>query len=140
MFNTIKNLYRFVKNIYNFRKEIYYFRPFDYSYNLQIFQRSLILTKDFIKDDGSEIEESRNKKVDKMNRTIELLDSAIHDNYMEQAEDILGIDFVYSDKENSNRILKLSEEIQNKSWNELWGIIKGSGNLHDGTDIRCWWD
>jgi hypothetical protein len=44
----------------------------------------------------------------------------------------------------NRRVLKRSQELQQKEWNELWRIIKGTKYKTyedwDGSDIRGWWD
>jgi len=141
---------------------------------------------------GIEIRESRDKKIQKMQRVLELLKNKIDDNYSELAEKELGISYVFNgldfkeivktddegeklyelvdnlnekDKENNHKIMKLSQEIEESQWNEIWEIFKGQNykqypghkiNLggdnsdnkteidwndwFDGTGLRGWWD
>ena len=52
------------------------------------------------------------------------------------------------EKASNKKLLKRSHEIQKEYWEELCSIIKGpdydalreSGEEHDGSDIRSWWD
>ncbi len=74
------------ENIWFFRKELYAFRSWDYSYNLDLFRRSLEKTVDTIEHYGHEVEESRMKKVEKMKRTIQLIKNVRSDEYVRNAE------------------------------------------------------
>lgn len=80
----------FFENIWFFRKALWEFRSWDYGYNLMMFRRSLEKTVNTIEFHGSEIEESRMKKVQKMKRVIELLNNVRSDSYIEMAEKELG--------------------------------------------------
>jgi len=159
------NLPYLIKNIWYFRKELYNFRSWDYSYNLQFLKRTLERTLICI-ENGNEVDESRLVKVNKIKRTIELLDNKLSDNYMEQAEKILNIkhkiSFHWNELPNGNfemindesleqqqinmKIHELSAKLEEEQWEELWSIIKGSDEIvlvdneevYD-TGIRGWW-
>lgn len=136
---------RFFSNIYRFRKELWNFYPWDYVYNLRLLKRSLELTKKSI-ERGHEVEDSRMKKVAKIQRTIEILDNICEDKFIELAEKELGKQLILSswnpvkseeedlweieeDPENvrewNSEILKRSRELQKSEWKELWEILKG---------------
>ena len=66
-----RDLPYFLENIWFFRKELYAFRSWDYSFNLDLFRRSLEKTVDTIENHGNEVDESRLKKVEKMNHLIQ---------------------------------------------------------------------
>ena len=156
------DIFRFFKNIILFRKELYGFYPWDSSCNLNLFKKSLEITADNLEKYGYEIEISRNKKVKSIKRVIELLDHSINEDFIDQAEKELGYEIVLSDifsskadkrtpeeKENCDKIYKLSDEIQKQQWEELWSIIKGNYDFKigddwdekfNGSDIRGWWD
>ena len=151
-FYLIYDLFRyeipyFLKNIWSFRKELWEFRWYDYSYNLNMFRRSLEITSKKIEVDGNEIDETRLKKVAKMNRAIQILSNIRSSVYIEMAEKELGElknmnwDFEeipdkpgYSklvDNENQNdvnhnrMVYKRSDEIESQEWKELWKIFEG---------------
>lgn len=159
----------FVRNIIRFRKELWRFRNWDSGYNLEIFKRSLEITARYMELYGLEIESSRNKKVAKMKRAIELLNNTVEDNFIEQAEKELGIevvtDFYFEKQEdgtyrmgdneteeerkNNRKIFDRAGEIEEQQWKELWEIFKGQGKCPDGTEwddwydgsgLRGWWD
>lgn len=138
---------RFFKNVWRFRNELYEFYPWDYSYNLSIFRRSLELTADNIEKSGWEVEESRMKKVAKMREAIEILKRVRSNSYTEMAEKELG-DLIMHDwefeevedrpgsvrlvdkdtpeeKEHNRRVFERSHEIEEAEWKNLWRIIEG---------------
>jgi hypothetical protein len=155
VFYNIKNskFLKFIRNAWHFRKELSDFYKWDYTYNLQMLRRSLILTADHIEKYGNEVDESRLLKVQNMRRTITLLDSVIEGDFIGQAEQILNIetksDFKFEkcddsnlskmidnlsdeDKENNKQIFALSDKLEEEQWKELWNIIND--------DMKGWWD
>lgn len=137
----------FIKNFWRFRKELWEFYPWDHRYNLSLFKRSLEITANNIEKYGNEVEESRMKKVAKMKRVIELLNNHIQGNFIEQAENFLGLkvnsDFNFvecedkpgsyqmvsnctdEEEKNNKLIYKKSAEIEEQQWKEIWEILKG---------------
>lgn len=137
----------FLKNIWFFRKQLWDFRWWDYSFNLDIFRRSLEKTSKELEVRGNEIDETRLKKVAKINRAIELLGHIRSDSYIEMAEKELGelkkikinfedvpdqpgyyrlVDDENPDDVNHNRkVYRRSDEIEAQEWKELWRILEG---------------
>ena len=157
LWRTIRyNIPNFLKNIWYFKKELYDFEGWDYRFNLNLFQRSLEATADYLEHRGIEVDESRMKKVAKIRRVIELLEKDKQDNYLEQAEAELGEmhsiawwdgDFREMTEEetaHNKKVLNRLLEIEEETWDELWQIIKGKKfttyEEYDGSDIRGWWD
>lgn len=148
------NIPTFFKNIWYFRKELYDFEAWDYRFNLNLFQRSLESTADYIEHRGIEIEESRLKKVAKIRRVIELLEQDKRDTWIDKAEAELGklhIDWEWSDREytpeqtsHNLKVFQRADELEVEAWNELWETIKGkkytTEEEFDGSGIRGWWD
>ena len=160
------NIPNFFKNVWLFRKQLYNFYAFDYTYNLQLFKRSLELTLNVIKD-GNESDIIRNKKIEKIKRAIELLSNFIDDNFLEQAEKELNLEYIVKDwefviegegfrlvdNENSEeriqnkRISDRSFELHKSQWKELWQIFEGQDistlknyeEEFDGSGINGWW-
>jgi len=138
---------RFFKNIYIFRRELYRFEPWDYSYNLELFRISLEQTANYLEKYGYEEDTSRNKKIKKIRRAIELLNNELEDNYIDQARKILKID---NDNCYDEEVIDLSHKLDQDQWEELWQIIKGkqcNKNIKtpykkwfDGSSMRGWWD
>lgn len=138
---------RFFKNVWRFRSELYEFYPWDYSYNLSIFRRSLELTADNIEKSGWEVEESRMKKVAKMREAIEILKRVRSNSYTEMAEaelgDLIMHDWEFEDvedrpgsvrlvdndtpeeREHNRKVFERSHEIEEAEWKRLWKIIEG---------------
>ena len=159
------DIWHFFKNIWSFRKELYNHRWWDYHFTLEMLERSLIIMEKDMHH-GIEIRESRDKKIQKMQRAIQLLQNRREDNYTERAESELGQlalhDWEFEDagdglsrlvdkdtpeeKEHNRKVFQRSREIDEAEWKELWEIFKGTkfskkfGWAYDGTDMRNWWD
>lgn len=160
------DIWRFFSNVWKFRKELYNHRWWDYQFTLEMLERSLIIMEKGMHT-GLEVKESRDKKIQKMQRAIQLIQNVRMDTYIEQAEAELGkiihhdwqFEEVCADgfselvdkntseeKEHNQRVFQRSHEIEKKEWNELWEIFKGTkyskqyGKKYDGTDMRSWWD
>jgi hypothetical protein len=128
-----------VKNIIFFWKVIWNFRPWDHTYNLGIFAKSLEPLRDSIKN-GYEVGVPRLKKVAKIERAIEILNNITEDKYIDIAEAQLGYEvnneFIFRDdepeeiKEENRKIYDLSREIEDKEWKELWTIFQGQEHSH----------
>jgi hypothetical protein len=156
---------RFFKNIWRFRKELAQHEWWDYRYTLEMLYRSLVIMESKMHD-GMEIRETRDKKVEKMQRAIQLLKHKLDDDYTERIEAELGKlilhDWEFEELENGNHrvidndtpaerkhnrmIFKEAHKLEDKEWIELWNILKGTrysktwGDKFDGTDMRGWWD
>ena len=156
---------RFFKNIWRFRKELAQHEWWDYRYTLEILYRSLVIMESKMHD-GMEIRETRDKKVAKMQRAIQLIKHKLDDDFTERIEAELGElilhDWEFEELENGNhrvidndtpaerkhnrRIFKEAHKLEDKEWIELWNILKGTkysktwGDTFDGTDMRGWWD
>lgn len=125
----------FLENIWYFRKELWKFRSWDYSFNLMMLSRSLEKTANTLEFHGYEIEETKNKKVEKIKRVIEIIHSLNESNYIKRAEEQLGelrgVDFwedkedTPEDKEHNRKVFELSNKIEVSEWNELFLILKG---------------
>lgn len=157
LWRTIRyNIPNFLKNVWYFRAELYDFEPWDYRFNLNLFQKSLESTAEYLDLYGIELDEYRVKKVAKMRRAIELLENNKKGNYVSRAEDELGElhtrdwfsdnleDLTEEETQHNKKVYKRSNEIEEKEWKELWQIIKGKKfkvyEEWDGSDIRSWWD
>jgi hypothetical protein len=138
---------RFFKNVWRFKNELYEFYPWDYSYNLSIFRRSLELTADNIEKSGWEVQESRMKKVAKMREAIEILKRVRSNSYTEMAEaelgDLIMHDWEFEDvedrlgyvrlvdkdtpeeREHNGKVFERSRQIEEQDWKRLWKIIQG---------------
>jgi hypothetical protein len=142
-----RDLWMFFKNIWNFRRELYQFRTWDHQFNQDLFSRSLELTANGIEKYGIEEDESRLKKVAMMRRAAVLLrnrEDAIYD-MVEKEMGPLNLDYMFEREDtpeeaaHNRKYYDRVNEIMNAEREELWTILKGTGEL-DGTDIRRWWD
>ena len=128
-----------IKNIIFFRKVVWNFRPWDHTYNLGIFAKSLEPLRDSIKN-GYEVDVTRLKKVAKIERAIEILNNITEDKYTDIAEAQLGYEvnneFIFRNdeseeiEEENRKIYDLSREIEDKEWKELWTILQGQDHSH----------
>ena len=141
------NLPKFLGSLWFFRKQLWQFRSWDYSFNLQIFARSLEKTVETIEFHGFEVDTTRLKKVEKMKRVIQLIHNVRTDSYIEMAEKELGelkhFDWNFEpvqdnpdlyqlidtnnkeENEHNKKVYKLADEIEAQEWTELFTILKG---------------
>jgi hypothetical protein len=156
----------FFKNIWRFRKELYNHQWWDYRFHLEMMYRSLSIMEKGMSEKGIEVTETRDVKVQKMRRALELLKHKLDDDYISRAESELGelshnpIDFesiegkegLYrlvdndtpAEKKHARNVYKRARVIEEKEWKELWDIFKGkkftTWEKYDGSDLRGWWD
>ena len=105
----------------------------DYTFNLDLFRRSLEKTADTLEYHGQEVIISRIKKVDKINRVIFLLSQLREDNFISMAEKELGElknsgwdrDDTDEESEHNSKVFARAREIEESSWNEIWDILRG---------------
>jgi hypothetical protein len=139
-----KGIPRFITNIYKFRKELYDHAWWDYRYTLEMLHRSLVIMESKMHD-GMEIRETRDKKVQKMQRAIQLLKSKIDDDYVDRAQLELGEiawrPFEFEETEDGNykmidndtaaekkhmtKVFAYARKIEEAEWKELWQIFEG---------------
>ena len=150
------DLWYFFKNIWKFRKELWPHRWWDYTFTLMMLRKSIvIMEKDM--HGGLEIHESRDKKIQKMQRVIAILDNITEHRYIEMAEaelgDIIhhGWDFepvsddsdLYTmiDKDtpeealHNRKIYDRSNELEELEWQELWVIFQGQDTKKFNRDV-----
>ena len=135
---------RFITNVYKFRKELYDHAWWDYRYTLEMLHRSLVIMESKMHD-GMEIRETRDKKVVKMQRAIQLLKSKIDDDYTDRAQKVLGeINFrpfefeemedgnykmidndTVPEKKHMTKVFAYARKLEEAEWKELWKIFEG---------------
>ena len=125
----------FIKNIWRFRVPLSRHQWWDYSYTLEMMQKSLQIISKGIEKDGHEIDEFRLKKVKAINRCIELIENKIQDNYLQRAEEKYG-EFKFSltnnpklsseEKRTNEKIMNHAKNLEISEWNELWRTIEGT--------------
>lgn len=122
-----------IKNLVYFFPTVWGFRGWDYGFQLKMLKHSLLPLRDAIRD-GHEVDDSRLKKVAKIERAIEILDNITNDRYTELAEKKLGYEinveyFLRDEPEDitkKNRTLyDAADKMERSEWNELWKIFKG---------------
>lgn len=128
----------FFENFWYFRKELWRFRSWDYTFNLMMLSRSLEKTAHTLEFHGWEIEETKNKKVEKIKRVIEIIKSLEESNYIQRAEDqigeLRGVEFwedkedTPEDKEHNKKVFDLSTKIEEDEWEELFTILRGQNH------------
>jgi len=142
----------FLKNIWRFRKELWSYDWWDYRFTLNMLERSLTIMEKGMSEKGMEVSESREPKVMKMRRALELLKNSREDNFIDRAEQELGElklsewqfellengnhklidDESEQDKQHNHKVYQRARKIEEKEWKELWKIVNG--------DLRGWWD
>ena len=154
---------RFFDSLYNFwyfRKEIWNFRRWDYSCQLRLWRRSLEPLRDCLVN-GYEVRVPRLKKVAAIEEAIDLIDTILADDYIDRAEEVLGISFLdTTDANEASKVVVYANELAQKDWERLWRIFQGQNHNEyvmlvdrnedpkrdiwaewfDGTDMRGWWD
>ena len=162
----VRGIPNFFGNIWKFRKELYNHQWWDYRYTLEMLYRSLVIMEKELSVKGIEVHVSRDKKLTKIRRAIQLLDNRLNDNYVEQAEKELGKLILHdwefeetedgmhrlidndtpAERKHNRMVFKEAHKLEDKEWIELWNILKGTkysktwGDTFDGTDMRGWWD
>ena len=155
----------FFKNVWRFRKELYNHQWWDYRFHLEMMYRSLSIMEKGMSEKGIEVTETRDVKVQKMRRALELLKHKLDDDYIQRAELELGelthksIEFepiegtnsftlvdtdTPAEKKHARKVYKRARVIEDVEWKELWDIFKGkkftTWEKYDGSDLRGWWD
>ena len=153
------DIWRFLANIWRFRKELWNHAWWDYHFTLQMLYRSIsIMEKGMHK--GLEVRQTRDKKIQKMQRLLYLLENKIDDKYVDIAEKELGSELILhewefnkidrldsngeplyelidkdtpEEKEINKNIFKRAREIEEGEWNEIWEILKGQ-KYNDGSE------
>jgi hypothetical protein len=154
----IYDIPRFLKNVWKFRKALKNHYSFDSHGMLLFLQIGLNDIANYVQKHGYEVEVSRNKKIEKMQRAVQILSNINNDTYLELAEKEIGEEFKWSpmlsspqDNEIQSTIIQKSHEIEEKEWEELMQIIKGQDyskfdktvdfeKQFDGSGLRGWWD
>lgn len=146
----------FFGNIWRFKKVLWNHSWFDSHYTIEALCTSISILEKGISKRGHEVPESRNKKTEKMRRSLEIMKSYMDDDYIDRAENIIGKlpdhpwDFQPSEdhadcfqlidhdtpeeKELRSKVYKHARKIQNEEWNELWKIFRGQ----DPNDYNIW--
>lgn len=145
-YHTLRyKLPHFFKNIWYFRKELWGFRGWDYSFNLRLLGRSLEKTAYYMEHYGYEVDKYRMKKVNKIKRVVEIIDTINEGLYIERAEKELGElrnldgwrndrDDTPEEKEHNGKVFELAKKIEDNEWNELWDILRGQ-NIEEYKDL-----
>lgn len=147
IYQTIRyDIPSFVKNIYRFRKMLWNHRWYDYRYTLEALQTSLEIMEKKMHD-GMEVRESRDKKIAKMQRAIQILKNINDDKYTDMAEAELGV-IVYTEwefedvdgkpgfsklvdtqssaeKNHNRKVFNRARKLEQTEWKELWKIFEG---------------
>ena len=140
------DFWNFFKNVWKFKKQLLKHREFDSYYSLQMFQHSLEILLDNMKKYS--YHETKNLKIQKLERTIELLNWHTKDLFIELAEKELGIELIFEDSflkitDDERKVFKRSDEIEKESWIELMKLLKGQESLElvefDGSGLKSWW-
>jgi hypothetical protein len=135
---SIKNyIPHFIRNVWYFRKELNQFRPWDWTYNISMFRRSLELLQVTL-EKGYEVEHTRLPKVEAMKEAICILKEIEMGSHYDRALDSLN----YKDKDvlglSSFMFKKLNErsiQIEQNDWDRLIKIIRD-----DNKGLMTWWD
>jgi hypothetical protein len=152
---------QFIKNIWKFRKALWRHRWYDYSGALHFLEIGVQDIASNVKAKGIEVGYSRDKKVVKMERVVEILTNIREDRYFDIIEEELGrgyntgnIKFIpyesmpdhyemvdydsEEEREFNSKYFERVTELENQQWDELWNILKGQD--YDKFDKQKDWD
>jgi len=129
----------FFRNLWYFRKELWEFRGWDYNFNLRLLSRSLQKTAHIMEYHGQEVEIYRMRKVNKIKRVVEILESIRESVYIDRAEKELGEiknldgwrmdrEDTHEERQHNRKVFELARKIEDDEWNELWDILKGQNH------------
>lgn len=154
----VYHLPRFLRNVFLFRRELIRHEWWDYYFTLMMLQRSLQITRDGLEKKGSEVIETKQLKINKISRAVEIIDHILDNSYEEMAENKLGKKYTFAAhgalnvEQDNKEIIDLAVEIEDSEWQELWKILNGQNILdlknsnksyeewYDGSGMRGWWD
>jgi hypothetical protein len=152
-----RDLWEFFKNVWRFRKELWEHRWWDYRFTMGMLQRSLMIMEKGMHN-GNEVKESLDKKIQKMQRAIQILENVNEDRYIEMAEKELGSlvmkDFEWKpsethpecyelvdnetpeEREHNRKVFNRSRQLEEQEWKELWQIFQGQdyGKFNDSQE------
>ena len=165
MKQAFRNIKNFFYNIYKFRKALWRHRWYDYQGTLHFMEIGVADIAKNISIKGIEVERHRFKKLEKMNRVVEILRNLRENNYFDLVEaemgrgyDVSGQKFVplkenpdfyelvddYSEEQRdfNRRYFMRVRQLEEQQWNELWDIMKGQdmAQLHKDTDYDAFFD
>ena len=143
-----KDIPNFFKNLWKFRKALWNHHWWDYSGTLHFIEIAISDISKNVKEKGIEVEHSRMKKVDKMNRVVEIIKNIRECRYFDIVEVEMGrkynskrfefvpcedkadyyelIDYdTDEEKEFNNKYFSRVTELEEQEWAELWEILKG---------------
>lgn len=144
----VRELPNFFKNIWKFRKALWNHNWFDYAGTLEFLEIGISDIQKNISIKGIEVEHSRDKKIKKMKRVVEILKNIRECNHFDIVEAEMGrkyntkkIKFVEcednpdyyelvdfdneEEKEFNNKFFKRVNELEEEEWVELWETLKG---------------
>lgn len=129
------NIKNFFKNVFNFRKELLEFRSYDYTLNLKLFKRSLIITRNNMRKYSYEVDEHKNNKLKIMDEVIFLIDYHLNSKCFDEVKgklDLSNISIAKEfDGEKYNRYKAKELDLEEQRFDELWEAIKNN--------IAGWW-
>lgn len=140
------DFWNFFKNVWKFKKQLLKHRVYDSYYSLQMFQRSLEILLNNMKKYS--YHETKELKIQKLERTVELLNWYTKDLFIELAEKRLGIELIFEGDcekitEDEQKVFKEADKIEKESWIELMKLLKGQESLEliefDGSGLKSWW-
>jgi len=149
----------FCKNVWRQRKALYNAWSFNGDAGLMYLKYHLIETKKRL-ENGYEEEISRNKKLQNIERAIELLENVERDDFTERCgyrDDMtehtwvkiegtdtseLVVHYKGITSEEVTEIFAKARELEQQEWGELRDLLFGEtkDDFMEGRDIRSWWD
>lgn len=153
-----RDLWQFFANIYRFRQVLWNHRWWDYHFTLEAMKTSLQIMEKGLREKGIEEDVSRLKKVEKIQRVIQIIDNKARLDFVEMAEKELGPlsdrEWEFEDlgdgtsrlidnetpeeKEHARLVFARATELEREEWKELWRIIEGPDYTQYDSEKEDW--
>lgn len=148
------------RNLWRYRKVVWNTKDYDYNYSLTMlkFQLELLMVR---MENGNEVREDCDLKIEDMKRCVELIDNKQNDDYLTRVGganfmkypfelvphelDANGKPLTYvqvekrseSEMEFDSSQMGKARKLEQDEWNELWDTIKKGNKSHVG--MEGWW-
>ena len=123
-----------IKNLKAYFKVVFNIHPYCADHTIMALTKLSLERVLFWLEKGNEVEETRLPKIEKIKRSIELIDHYLKDDYMDRCGWVSPVKFLKETPEEdaiNTKAAKDSRILQEDEWNELFDLLK---------EMRGWWD
>lgn len=128
-----KRIWLFLLNTWKFKKELSEFQPYDYEYSIDMFIKSLKLTKDSMEKYSNETEQTLIPKLEQMDRLFEI-HNILRGYKVKNLVEELG----YSLYEDTYKFYEVYDKTEKSLINEFMDILTNE-EYSNGKNIKSWW-